>query len=155
MSIHTDILAYLSTQSAITSLIGVKLQPVRATQAGTTSSSVTGTPQSGKSTPYVTYQVISDEDEVMLESAAGFSDLRIQLTAWSTSYGLSHQIADAVRGELLGMSPTVVGTTSLVYSIRHGGTVDSPEAPEDAGDVGHYGVASDYLILYRRDVPTF
>ena len=54
MSIHTDILAYLSTQAAITALIGEKLQPTRATQAGTTSSSVTGTPQSGKSTPYVT-----------------------------------------------------------------------------------------------------
>lgn len=155
MSIHTDLLAYLSTQSGITDLIGVRLHPIRAVQAGTTSASVTGTPQSGPSTPYVTWQIISDEGETILQEAAGFADMRIQLTAWSTSYGTAWTIAEAIRQELHGLGTTTVGTTSYVYSVRHGGSVDAPEAPQTADDVGHYGVASDYLILYRNAIPTF
>lgn len=155
MSIHTDMLAYLSTQSGITDLIGVRLHPVRAVQAGTTSASVVGTPQSGPSTPYVTWQVISDEHETILEAAAGFADMRVQLTAWSTSYGLSWTIAEAIRQELQGLGNTTIGTSSYVFSVRHAGSVDSPEAPTVADDVGHYGVASDFLVLYRSPIPTF
>jgi hypothetical protein len=147
MSIHTDVLAYLSTQSGITDLIGAKLYPHRASQAGST--------QSGRSTPYVTYQAITDEHETILTAAAGHADLRIQLTAWSTSYGTAWSIAEAMRQELQGMGNTTVGTTSYVYSVRHGGSVDMPTPPEDFSDAGHYGVASDYLILYRSAIPTF
>lgn len=148
MSIHTDMLAYLSTQSGITDLIGAKLHPHRAIQSGSTG-------QSGASTPYVTYQVIDDVHDTMLESASGFADMRIQLTAWSTSYGTAHSIAEAIRQELHGMGNVTVGSTSFVFSVRHGATIDIPSDPEDFSDQGHYGVASDYLILYRSAIPTF
>lgn len=95
MDLITGIVAYLLTQTSITTLLagGNSIQPLPA-------------PVEAALFPAVVYQVVSDHDEMTLTGSSGVGHARILFSCHATfgpgSYLIAHNIAVAIKAALNG-----------------------------------------------------
>jgi len=88
MSIETELVAKLKSDSGFSALVETRIYPLVAPQTVTT--------------PYITYQVISDISNQCLEGGVYQNSTRIQIDCWSTKYSEVKAIKDAVLSAISG-----------------------------------------------------
>lgn len=54
--------------------------------------------------PYITFQVINDDDLTALDGPIGTNNKRIQVNAWATTYGGAKTLKDSIKAAMAGSS---------------------------------------------------
>ena len=127
-----ELRAYLLADSAIASLIGVRMHPVNL-------------PQNIRY-PALSYMQVSNVRERDLCGPAGFAHPRISINSWSETYIGARDLAEAVRVALEGFRGQFTPTGARVGSARLDNELDGDEP-----DVGIYRVLQDYIISHAED----
>jgi hypothetical protein len=135
MQIETALITYLRAQSALMTLVGNRINFIRALQ------SWQGT------NPYIVFQKI---DRPGLHSQDGSDNVaypRFQFSIFADTYGKIKPIALALKTALDGYKGTMGGTGGVVVQ----GAFYENETDLDPGESGLYGVACDYIIWHGAE----
>lgn len=128
MTIEEGFVAYVLAQSAITTLIGTRIMPAPLRQ--------------DSDLPAVSYQLISQRDDVLHDGPQGLPDARLQLDCWADSYASARALAEAIRTAVhayRGMMGVVNVQRAKVENI-----VDGFEP-----NTGQQRVIMDVLLMYQ------
>lgn len=143
MRIEQGLFAYLSTATAITSLVSTRIYPLVVPQ--------------DTSLPAITYQQTANNTDHHSLTGTLRSDgcprASIQLDVYATTYAACKEIADAVRTTLDGFRG-MMGTVAVRGCYKRG-EVDYNELPADASSPGEYRISVDFEIDYNESIPTF
>jgi len=146
MSIESALVTYLESKTEITNLVSTRIYPVLAPQ-NTTS-------------PYITYQMISDSPNYCTSGDAKLNEARIQINAFDeiasgatgNSYKTVKQIQEALRDVLSGFRGTW-GSTFINRCVV-GGFSDLPQSPDSGREIGVSAVTCDLTIHYTVAAPS-
>ena len=114
--ITSGLVSHLRSQPAVSALVGENIQPIPATM--------------DDSYPLITYQVISDIPQAYtLTGSANVSQIRIAFDcladeSCSDPYLVSHQIADAIKTALSGLTATTLPDGTYLFQSRVVGQFD-------------------------------
>jgi hypothetical protein len=129
-----DFIAYLGNVSAISALVGSRIYPQRLPQAVTF--------------PAIYYSQVSAVRVYSLSGETGRARRRITLNIVAATQSSADAIAQAVRGAISGWTGGWMADT-FVGSILLDNEYDFFE--EDAGTVGVYRIAQDYIVAHLED----
>jgi hypothetical protein len=130
----TDFVSYLQNNSSISAIVGSRIYPQRLPQNVTY--------------PAISFNQVSATRAFSLSGATGRSRRRITINCWATSEAGADAIATAVRRAISGWSGGWM-RDSFVGSILLDNEYDFFE--EDAGTVGVYRIAQDYIVAHLED----
>jgi hypothetical protein len=130
----TEMVAWLSAQTAISNIVSTRIYPEKLPQKPTL--------------PALTYSQISAVRVRDLSGPAYKSRTRVSFSCWATTHLAAHQLAQALRQTLDDFYGTSWADI-LVGSIRLDNEFDLFE--EEAGTVGIYRVVQDYIIAHSED----
>jgi len=82
--IETQLYTVLSTDSAVSALVAVRIFPMRR-------------PANILTLPAIVYQRVSTAPEVTLQGDAGLDSVRVQCSCWASTYGGAKALSTAVR----------------------------------------------------------
>ncbi len=103
----TDLVAYLLTQTAVTAIVGTRIQPIPA-------------PEDLSQYPVVTYQQVSYVPEYSNDGPINVSQSRIVFECHAVRYLDAHALAQAVAESLSGFSGTLpIGTKVYLAEIAN------------------------------------
>lgn len=140
MSVESELYTWLSSDAAITAVVGTRIFPQRVPQ--------------GKDFPAITFQVIFGDHVHDLKASAGLGRPIFQVNAISPSYLEAKDLAELIRLRLQGFRG-VWGTLD-VRAVLLNNLADLPfEVPKDESDQGYYTVAGDYRVVHAEPIPTF
>lgn len=127
-----DLRAYLIGGSAVSTLVGTRVYPVKLPQNPTY--------------PAVTYEQVSGVRDYTLCGPNGLAWPRVTISSWALSYSGARALADAVRQRISGFHgewgsspPTQIGSVHLDNEL---------DLYEDEAEV--YRVAQDYIISFNE-----
>tara|TARA_R100000773_G_C4218366_1_gene116848 strand:- start:1053 stop:1472 length:420 start_codon:yes stop_codon:yes gene_type:complete len=97
-------------------------------------------------TPYITYQVVSDEPNNTKNGASTYDYVTVQINLYSTSYSLLITLAEKIRGNIDYVSGTFQGVeVDKIFFQNQNELFD-----DSAGQQGFYGIAQDYRFNIKR-----
>jgi len=144
VSLETNLIAYLLSQSPVTALVGTRIYKVRRPQATTL--------------PAITVSKVGQEPSFYQAKASSAATARFQISCWGATQDAARSVAEAVRGELDGYRAGTWGsggTATTILCADHLDDYDLADEPNDGSDIATYQIASDYTVSYRKTVPTF
>jgi hypothetical protein len=127
----TEMVAWLSSQTAISNSVGSRIYPEKLPQKPTL--------------PALTYGQVSAVRVRDLSGPAYKSRTRVSFSCWASTHLAAHQLADALRQTLDDFYGTSWGDV-VVGHIMLDNEFDLFE--EEAGTVGIYRVVQDYIIAH-------
>lgn len=133
MTIEQGLVAELLADAGVAAIVGTRVHPG-------------AVPQNG-SLPAIVYQRISSIRDVDMSGPQSFTQVRIQVDCWHTSYAGAKSLADAVRSALNGVginSPKTLGAepVQLVY------LENDQDLSEREGDRIEWRVSQDWIIIH-------
>lgn len=133
---------HLKADSAVAAIVGTKVLRSWAEDAAP---------------PYVIITKPSDVPGHHMTAADGLPIARVQVDCYETSRHKAETLSTAVWDALDGRPGGTIGNQNVVVSMLHmdDGPVELDEAPTDKGIDGEYRDSMDFLVAYRRAVPTF
>jgi len=134
MYIEQALFSKLDGTSAITALVGHRIEYIRARQ--------------DVKSPYIVFQKISDIPKAKtLDGASPLQEARFQISVFASSYKTCKDIADAIQTAIDGFKGTMGGTGGVsVGDCAHDNDNDLPyDEPTQL-----FGIEADYLIIYTR-----
>lgn len=129
-TIEEALVTRLAAVSAVTTLVGSRVYPLRAPE--------------GVAQPFLVYQrVAAPPRETAFGTDPGIARPRFQLVAWATSYATAKAVATAVRQALQRYRGTVGGVEILDIFV---------EFDEDLHDdeVHLFGALTDFSVIHRE-----
>jgi len=129
----SDLVAYLSSDTPISSLVGTRIDPDIVTQDTVF--------------PALSYSQISRIGIYNLSGAINKARSRIQIDSWALTRKQSLELADAVRHRLSGFYGSMSGTQVHFITLDNQLTLFD----QDAGVTGVYRVLQDYIISHLED----
>lgn len=146
MSLQTDIRRYLLSKSAITSLVGTRIQPHYV-------------PQKNVDYPFITYILVSANSAHHLQGGAGYCEKRLQFDVYAKTEVERDAVVEALRNQLQGFPPAgtsgTIGAGTVVTSIVYKGSRDLYEPDQVGADTGYFRNSTDYWIRFQEAAPTF
>jgi len=139
--IGTEIITYLKTKAAVTSLIG----------SGTAARIYLHEAKQGVALPYVVIVVYSGESHEYLSGISGLSENRVEINCYSATNAGAFALAEAIRLAPLQMYKGTIGTTA--------GSVRSPDnysqeyvTPIPGDNTKRFLVSRDYFVTHLEAV---
>lgn len=128
MTIEEGFVAYVLAQSAITTLIGTRIMPAPLRQDCVL--------------PAISYQFISQRDDVLHDGPQGLPDARIQLDCWADDYAGARALAEAIRTAVHAYRGTMGSVNVQRAKVEN--IVDGFEP-----NTGQQRVIMDVLLMYQ------
>jgi hypothetical protein len=123
----------LSNNSALTAVVGSRINPLRLPQ--------------GSAFPAITLHVISNVPHMSKSGPSKTDFARVQVDVYGTTYQSVYQTAELVRTALQIATPGTFNAVT-VQVIEYDGEIQMVE--DQAGFAGVYHVSQDYIINYNR-----
>jgi hypothetical protein len=123
----------LSNNSALTAVVGSRINPLRLPQ--------------GSAFPAITLHVISNVPHMSKSGPSKTDFARVQVDVYGTTYQSVYQTAELVRTALQIATPGTFNAVT-VQVIEYDGEIEMVE--DQAGFAGVYHVSQDYIINYNR-----
>jgi len=123
----------LSNNSALTAVVGSRINPLRLPQ--------------GSAFPAITLHVISNVPHMSKSGPSKTDFARVQVDIYGTTYQSVYQTAELVRTALQIATPGTFNAVT-VQVIEYDGEIEMVE--DQAGFAGVYHVSQDYIINYNR-----
>ncbi len=136
--------AKLASIPSLTAIIGTSLY----------TQSLPQTHDLGAQGPAVSYAIPTKPRGHVLTGSDGTATARVQVDAWSYSYGTSKAIIEAVWNAIDGPPGTWGDGTCLIMSVVQQDDIDASEKPEAGSDQWLYHLIQEYNVKYRVAIPT-
>lgn len=136
--------AKLSTDAAITAIVGTRIFPFSPPQKDSSLSDF----------PRVTYFRVSGERGHSLDGPWGLTTVRLQVDSWALRYEMARALADAVRLSLDGYRGSIADVN--VQGVFIDSEQDLTEPPQHAEEELVYRVTQDYRVMFeesKRNTP--
>lgn len=141
MSVETDLIAYLKTQTPVTDLVSTRIY-------------MDTIPQGVTTRPALVVRPVSCQHGHTLTAASGHADARIQIDIIANSRVSADAVSEAIRGETHGYSGTW-NSTRTVHSCQFDATAGQFDLPFYGDEAGSFSTSVDLLVMYLETVPTF
>lgn len=123
----------LSNNSALTAVVGSRINPLRLPQ--------------GSSFPAITLHVISNVPHMSKSGPSKTDFARVQVDVFGTTYQSAYRVAELVRSAMEVPTPGIFNGVT-VQVIEYDGEIEMNE--DQAAFAGVYHVSQDYIINYSR-----
>lgn len=123
----------LSNNSALTAVVGSRINPLRLPQ--------------GSAFPAITIHLISNVPHMSKSGPSKTDFARVQVDVYGTTYQSAYQTAELVRTALQVTTPGTFNAVT-VQVIEYDGEIEMVE--DQAGFAGVYHVSQDYIVNYNR-----
>lgn len=138
MSLESEVYSYLSSQTAITNIVGTRIYPLVMPESGTY--------------PALVYSLVPSSYQHRLSGSNGIAEARFQFDALTTSLSESDALIEAVRQALQGYQGTL-DQDECISSVLN--TVqDLTQTPVDGSDNRIYRKMADFTLRIRVSIPT-
>lgn len=153
MSIETDLITYLNTVGAVTTLVGNRISMDAVPQARTTSTTDVG------ALPAITVHTISGGEGHHLTGAAPHGIPRVQLSVIAKTRVSALAVREALRNALQGFPQAqnhtgVWGTTTTVGSVVFESGPSFYDSDKSGGDQGTCSQPIDLTIWFKQPIPS-
>ncbi len=140
MAISADLLAYLKTVSAVTSLVG----------AGDKCRIFPDVGKEGAALPCVTYKKRSGGEQSGISGGHGLHSALFEVTSWAASRSAADALDDAIYDNLEGGNRTMGSTVVTQALVRPDGRDSGADPAIDGGDNPEYWARTTYEIWYSE-----
>lgn len=141
MSLDSALYSHLTTDSAITALIAMRVYPDAAPQ--------------DVAWPYVTFMAAATENGRHMTAGDGLARVTMQIDVWADSSEARRAITGALFNRLHGFRGAMGAEALGVRSVHFDGPANTHERPTDDGEIGTYRGRCDVTIWHVESVPTF
>jgi len=138
-SIEAGVEAYLRANTRVAALVGDRITP--------------GYVERGGTFPAIDYKVSIDHATI-LSGSAGYAEATIEINAWSTVFGESVAVMEAVRRCMQGFKGWA-GCCFVYSSIPDGPSTDEVQEPKDGSGGYWFCRSQDYAVKYHESRPSF
>jgi hypothetical protein len=144
MTLVPAMIEYLKAQAAVSAIVGDRIHEAPG-------------PASHQK-PRLTLQDISGTVERHMTAQSDLASMRVQINCYAAAVRERALLAEAVYGELGGHPGATLGSGDIETHMRSATLVDEGKIYQDATDASEVHVIAqrqDYMVSYRRTVPTF
>lgn len=139
MSLRADLMTYLESKTAITSLVSTRIYPQIA--------------KGDVRLPYVIYSRTAVDRAAIATGASGLVFTTVRLTSFAETYDAAVNLADQLRIVLDGKSGTI-GDATYFDKCRLIAESDNIDPVEFAQNDAPHFVSQDYQITHTESIPT-
>ena len=140
MTIESALFSYLSTKASVFAAVGTRIFPEVAPERA--------------AYPFITYTLVGDVPEHHMTSAAGLTNVTMQIDIWSETFALAVSVSEIIRNALDGFTGPL-GTENLGIRTCHlENRITIPESDIEGGQNPVFRKSMDFLIWHVESVPT-
>lgn len=139
-SIASELVTYLKTKSAVTSLLGT----------GADCRLYLDEAKQGVSLPYATIVVYEGKSHETLAAITGMAENRVEVNCFSATSEGAWALAEAIRLAPLQMYRGTMGSTHVAGVTSQGGYSRERIPPVPGGNAGRFVCSRDYFFTYHE-----
>ena len=140
MTIESALFSYLSTKASVIAVVGTKIFPEVAPESALY--------------PFITYQVLGDTPEHHMTSAAGLTNVSMQIDVWADTFASSVTISEVIRNALDGFTGDMGSENLSIRTCHLENRLSLAEPDAESEHLPIFRKSMDFLIWHAETVPT-